>query len=211
MKLKPLSKIYVLYGPPASGKKTLANLLYKFGVERVVSHTTRLRRPYERDGIDYFFTDKTNFYHNELFERIVYDGNFFGISQPILTSKLKTGKPVVLVMNKKGLIKMKNLFKNRVVSIYVMSTRQQIIDRIMKRDETLEFAESRIDYYYKSNDPDEWKDADFVIKNSNHLNSSLMQILTIMDLTVLDKIKLATTMEQKNLLLNKTTRPTMTK
>ena len=114
-------------------------------------------------------------------------------------------------MNKKGLIKMKNLFKHRVVSIYVMSTRQQIIDRIMKRDETLEFAESRIDYYYKSNDPDEWKDADFVIKNSNHLNSCLMQILTIMNLTVLDKIKLATTMEQKNLLLNKTTRPTMTK
>ncbi len=208
MKNKSVCKIYVLYGPPASGKKTLANLLYKYGVERVVSHTTRLKRPYEKEGIDYFFTDKSNFYHNELFERIVYDGNFFGISQPILMSKLKTGKPVVLVMNKKGLIKMKNLFKNRVVSIYVMANHKNILERIVKRNETMEFAKNRLDYYYQSNDQDEWKDADFVIKNSNHINSSLMQILTIMNLTVIDKVKLATTLEKKNLFISKVIRPT---
>lgn len=51
----------VLIGKSCSGKSTIAKELIKLGMEPVVTHTTRPKRPGELDGVAYHFIDKSQF------------------------------------------------------------------------------------------------------------------------------------------------------
>lgn len=51
----------VLVGASGTGKSTIARLMQDAGVDRIVSMTTRQRRPYEKNGWDYFFMTQKQF------------------------------------------------------------------------------------------------------------------------------------------------------
>ena len=53
--------IIILVGRTASGKTTLAKELENRGFERIITYTTRLKRPGEIDGVDYHFVSKERF------------------------------------------------------------------------------------------------------------------------------------------------------
>lgn len=55
-------KIIALFGPSSSGKDTLAKILSKKeGIHEIISCTTRPKRDYEQEGIDYNFIDEEEF------------------------------------------------------------------------------------------------------------------------------------------------------
>lgn len=75
----------VLCGPSGSGKSTLLKRLLKefpdkFGFS--VSHTTRLPRPGEKNGVHYHFTNKTDMIaaieKGEFIETATFSGNMYG-------------------------------------------------------------------------------------------------------------------------------------
>ena len=53
--------IIVLVGRTASGKSTVAKELEKHGFERIITYTTREKRPNEVEDVDYHFIDNQKF------------------------------------------------------------------------------------------------------------------------------------------------------
>ena len=55
--------LFVISGPSAVGKTTVANELLKreIGLQRAITCTTRAKREGELDGVDYFFMTKDEF------------------------------------------------------------------------------------------------------------------------------------------------------
>ena len=89
--------IYILSSPSGAGKTTLVKKISKnrnFSVS--ISHTTRLPRPNEKNGKDYFFTSKNNFKNFNAVCCIRY-GSFLSI----FTSFLEIGW---YTLNSRGLI-----------------------------------------------------------------------------------------------------------
>lgn len=99
------SRIYCLMGKFASGKTTVAKLLEeRYGVNRVVTCTTRAKRENERDGIDYFFLS------DDEFETKFKNGELAAVNR---IEKVDTNDDVVFPFRK-----MLTLFKKRYVKKY---------------------------------------------------------------------------------------------
>lgn len=78
-------KLIVLFGPSAGGKDTLLNYLvqtYPNIFHKVISYTTRQKRDYEHEGIDYYFIDNSTFtqkvLNGDIIEATSWDGEFYG-------------------------------------------------------------------------------------------------------------------------------------
>lgn len=90
--------LIVISGFSGAGKGTLVRaLLQKYQEYALsVSMTTRAPRPGERDGIEYFFTDKEHFEEtirqDGLVEYAAYCGNYYGTPKAYVEEQLAAGK-----------------------------------------------------------------------------------------------------------------------
>ena len=50
--------IVIVIGPTNSGKTKFLKCCEDYGLKRVITNTTRKMRPYERQGVDYYFRTK---------------------------------------------------------------------------------------------------------------------------------------------------------
>jgi guanylate kinase len=104
-------KIIILSGPSGSGKTTLykrlmASRIFKGKIVKIVSVTTRLPRPCERDGRDYFFVSRPMFFYKKraghfLESQKVFD-NDYGTPKKDVQDFLMAGKNVLLCIDVKG-------------------------------------------------------------------------------------------------------------
>ncbi len=91
--------MYILSSPSGAGKTTLVKKISKNNKFLVsISHTTRLPRPNEKDGKDYFFISKNNFKKlikkGEFLEHAKVFQNYYGSSKNLVAENLKRGKNV---------------------------------------------------------------------------------------------------------------------
>src|SRR6186997_3375190 len=102
------ANVYIVSAPSGSGKTTLLhNLLRTFQDLRFsVSHTTRQPRTGERDGVDYFFTDREKFKQmaerGEFLEWAEYYGQLYGTSRAFVEEHLEAGCDVILDIDVNG-------------------------------------------------------------------------------------------------------------
>src|SRR3954470_2716127 len=100
--------LYIVSAPSGSGKTTLLqNLLRTFSDLRFsVSYTTRAPRGGERNGVDYFFTDRPTFMamaeRGEFLEFAEYYGQMYGAARSFVEEQLESGKDVVLDIDVQG-------------------------------------------------------------------------------------------------------------
>jgi guanylate kinase len=100
--------IYIVSAPSGSGKTTLLqSLLRTFNdLKFSVSHTTRQPRQGEREGIDYFFTEKTRFremaVRGEFLEWAEYYGQLYGTSRAFVEQHVNAGRDVILDIDVNG-------------------------------------------------------------------------------------------------------------
>lgn len=109
--------LIVISGFSGAGKGTLVReLLRRHGQDYVlsVSMTTRSPRPGERDGVEYFFTDRERFEEaieqDGLVEYASYCGNYYGTPRAYVEEKLAEGKNVILEIEIQGALKIKKRF-----------------------------------------------------------------------------------------------------
>lgn len=109
--------LIVISGFSGAGKGTLVReLLRRHGQDYVlsVSMTTRAPRPGERDGVEYFFTDRERFEEaieqDGLVEYASYCGNYYGTPRAYVEEKLAEGKNVILEIEIQGALKIKKRF-----------------------------------------------------------------------------------------------------
>lgn len=173
---------YALIGPPAAGKSAIARELGKYGVPKIISHTTRPPRPGEKNGVDYHFVGKDTFANTELIEKITYSGQFYGLSKNEVMSKTERYPVTVLGIERHGFDQLKKLLGKRLFSVFILADEGTIIDRVIDLGGDPGAVQERINYAKSCGEFDQWQSADYIVKNTSSLDVAVRQILAIMNL-----------------------------
>ncbi len=119
------SQLYVISGPSGVGKSTIINQIIKKvkGLGYSISHTSRLPRGKEVDGVHYHFVERKKFRHmidDGAFVEwaTVYD-DFYGTSYASLKDQMDQGLDVVMDLDILGAENVKKHFKDAIL-IYVL-------------------------------------------------------------------------------------------
>ena len=105
--------IFVIAAPSGTGKTTLCRHLLERDprLRLSVSHTTRLMRPGEEEGVHYHFVTVKAFRdlneRNAFLEHAEYGGNLYGTSLDAIEGLLETGRDVVLEIEVQGAAQIK--------------------------------------------------------------------------------------------------------
>ncbi len=130
--------LVVLSGPSGVGKGTVAKNLIERNknISLSVSCTTRAPRTGEKNGVDYFFIDRSEFEkkiekggfleYSEHFE------NLYGTPKDFVIEKLKTGD-VLLEIDVNGGLKVKENFKDAVLIMLIPPSVEEVRRRLLMR------------------------------------------------------------------------------
>lgn len=140
--------LIVVSGPSGAGKGTvLAHAIRSYNnLKYSISVTTRAPRANEIDGVNYYFKsleDYKQMLHNDQFleHQCVY-GNYYGTPKKNVLDMLEQGFDVVLEIDVKGALDIKNRFPSAVMVFLTPESRDTIEDRLRGRstesDEQLE-------------------------------------------------------------------------
>ena len=174
--------LFILSSPSGAGKTTLVKKITRnrnFSVS--ISHTTRLPRPNEKNGKDYFFTSKNNFKrlikNKKFLEHAKVFDNYYGSSKDFVIDKLKTGNNVVFDIDWQGTRQIRNKKLNyKLLSIFILPpSRKELLKRLLKREKkNLKTVNKRMKSFKK--DLSRWVEYDFVVINDD-LNKCYNKIM----------------------------------
>ena len=157
-------KLIIFSAPSGAGKTSIIKyLLDKISsTEFSISATSRKPRNDEKNGIDYHFMSvysfKKKIENNDFIEfEEVYDNVFYGTLNSEIDRIRQNNKTVLLDMDVKGGLKIKSIFKEKALSIFVkppsikslgkrltkraLDTKKSIQERLKKSEFELSFAE----------------------------------------------------------------------
>jgi guanylate kinase len=177
------ANVYIVSAPSGSGKTTLLqNLLRTFqDLKFSVSHTTRQPRTGERNGVDYFFTDRRKFLEmvdrGEFLEWAEYYGQLYGTSRAFVEQNLEAGVDVILDIDVHGARQVKARIHDA-IAVFILppsfnELERRLRSRRLESDEAihrrLEIAKSEIPYY---------RDYDYIVVN-DILDNSIQTLESI--------------------------------
>ncbi|MCF7807791.1 MAG: guanylate kinase [Candidatus Marinimicrobia bacterium] len=135
--------LIIVAGPSGAGKGTIENAVMEAypDIEFSVSVTTRPRREYEVEGKHYFFISKDEFLqkirNDELVEwQEVYskNGHLYGTLRSYIDDALNEGKRLLLDIDIKGGIKVKQAYPDESISIFIEPpSREALEQRLLAR------------------------------------------------------------------------------
>ncbi|MGI9228771.1 MAG: guanylate kinase [Gammaproteobacteria bacterium] len=117
--------LYIVSAPSGAGKTSLIKALLESvpNLHVSVSHTTRERRSYEKDGADYYFIDETKFREmvkqNLFLEHAKVFDHFYGTSKQWVDEQLAAGKDIILEIDWQGARQIRELLPNT-VNIFIL-------------------------------------------------------------------------------------------
>lgn len=133
----------ILVGPSASGKTQIGYALKKiYGLNKVVTYTTRAMRKGEVDGVDYHFIKKDEFESLEhqgfFFEYVCYNDNYYG------TALNSLNEDSYLILEPKGM--KKYLSSGLKLTIFYLDCSEEVrLNRMIGRHDGLLNAQRRIE------------------------------------------------------------------
>lgn len=138
MRTEP-GKLVVISGPSGAGKSTVISRVMASdrGFVFSVSATTRDPRPGEKDGVQYFFVDKSRFEQmiaaGELLEYAKYVDNYYGTpAQPVWDS-IDSGRDVVFDIDVQGAMQIKQKCPQAILIFIIPSSFSEIERRLHGR------------------------------------------------------------------------------
>jgi guanylate kinase len=138
-KEKRSGSLIIISGPSGAGKSALTDYALRSltDLKFSISYTTRAPRGGERDGIEYFFTDRAKFESlaaaGEFLEWAEVHGNYYGTSQSVIDGFLRQGNDVILDIDVQGA---RNIKKARPdsVAVFVLPPSYDILrERLLNR------------------------------------------------------------------------------
>jgi guanylate kinase len=130
-------RIFVVSGPSGSGKSTLIREVRQKvpGLGYSISHTSRLSRGQEKNGVEYHFVSQ------EAFQKMIDNGEFvewaevyqdlYGTSVSSLRSQITMGLDVIMDIDVQGARNIKDHFKDAIL-IYVLPPSLEILEKRLR-------------------------------------------------------------------------------
>ena len=173
----------ILSSPSGVGKTTLTKKIQqKYPNFKIsVSHTTRIPRSNEVDGVDYHFVSKESFKklidQNQFYEYAKIFENYYGTLRKTVDKDIISNDLIFDIdwQGTKQLSKFSNL---KLIKIYLIpDSKEELKKRLIKRDQN---TKEEVDKRYKSfnDDVKHWNDYDYIIINKN-LDNCFKQIENI--------------------------------
>tara|TARA_S200000501_G_scaffold365470_1_gene398961 strand:- start:1646 stop:2266 length:621 start_codon:yes stop_codon:yes gene_type:complete len=168
--------LFIISAPSGAGKTSLIRCAIK-GLDNVsvsISHTTRLPRPSESDGINYHFISKLEFdamaKRSEFLEYAEVHGNCYGTSRDSVEKILFKGRDIVLEIDWQGANQVRGIFDNCCSVFILPPSKDELQRRLIKRGQDneniikkrLSAAQEEMKHY---------KEADFIIVNDDFQTS----------------------------------------
>ncbi len=129
----------VISGFSGAGKGTLVKaLLQKYDNYALsVSMTTRKPREGERDGVEYFFTDRERFEETirqgGLIEYAQYCDNYYGTPREYVEQQMQAGNNVILEIEIQGALKIKEQFPESLLIFVTPPSGEELKRRLVSR------------------------------------------------------------------------------
>lgn len=167
--------IYIVMGPSGSGKTLVGEYLKEKGMKELVSHTTRLPRPGEVQGVSYHFVDEVTFQQTKKVEASAYAGNWYGVSEKEVEDKTKLGD-VFAVIEIHGALAFKKMYGEKVKIFYIASGPGDLRRRMAHRGDTKESIRKRMVIYRKNGEACQDRHADAVLVNKSSKRQLFCQV-----------------------------------
>ncbi|MBK8815326.1 MAG: guanylate kinase [Methylococcaceae bacterium] len=129
-----IGKLYIISAPSGAGKTSLVKQLVA-DIENLVvsiSHTTRPKRPGEKEGEDYFFVSPDDFKalldRRELLEHASVFDNYYGTAKKTVEDNLKAGRDVILEIDWQGAQQIKKICPD-CASIFILPPSTAVLEQ----------------------------------------------------------------------------------
>ena len=142
---------FLFVGPDGSGRFTLAEAIgITLQIPRIISYTTRPKRPMETDGKEYHFISEETFLEmeqrGEFIEAVNMDKIYYGITKQDCEQLLREHDGFFAVLNPEGC----EIFKKKlekVVTIFVYADKETVIERQRERGDDQATIDRHMSYY----------------------------------------------------------------
>ena len=174
--------MYILSSPSGAGKTTLVKKIStNQNFITSISYTTRLPRPNEKDGKDYFFISKKKFKNlikkKKFLEHAKVFKNYYGSSKELVIKNLNKGNNVIFDIDWQGTQKIKKKkLKFKLFTIFILPpSKKELIRRLTKREnKNLNTVNQRMRQFKK--DLLKWKEYNYVVINDD-LNKCYKKVM----------------------------------
>ena len=137
--------LVVVSGFSGAGKGTIMKRLledYSDSYALSISATTRLPRPGESHGREYFFVSKEEFEEmieeDALIEYARYVNNYYGTPKDYVFRELEAGRDVILEIEIQGALKVKEAYPDTLLLFVSPPSAGELKDRLMNRGHRIE-------------------------------------------------------------------------
>ena len=181
------NKVYAFLGSHASGKSSMVSQLVSMGLHYIPTVTTKYfddRYAYKRK---LFQTLKPDAYEQEkLIVNNQYQGSSFGLRRTdVLDSYQEHKVSIMLMMNSDGIKQLSKFINQDLVTIFLMINEEVFIERMLRAGCSNDEIKYFVEYADTNKEFEQWKDVNFVVKNTASPRVALEQILAIMGLVTL--------------------------
>ena len=163
--------IVVISAPSGAGKTSVCKKLVEQIPDTVlsISVTTRAKRPGEKEGRDYFFVSekefKTKIAKQELVEWSKVYGTYYGIPKKFLQDNLNLGNIVLLTIDVQGQKKIKKLFPDSTVSVFLLPPSWHALEERLRRRQSDGEETIRIRLKHAKEEAEQIQYFDYVVVN----------------------------------------------
>ncbi|WP_127587530.1 guanylate kinase [Paenibacillus koleovorans] len=146
------SRIFVFTGPDGSGRKTVADMVgTTLELRKVLSCTTRGKRPGEVEGQDYQFISVEEFQEAEqagqFIESVTINGNHYGIRQSDLDQLLAADDFIYLILNHDGASILRRVYGDLVTELFLYADRDSVLQRQRDRGDSEDVIRNHMSHY----------------------------------------------------------------
>jgi guanylate kinase len=133
-------EIIAVSAPSGTGKTTILKSILKDFPELVfsVSATTRKKRDFEKEGVDYFFLTEEEFENkiknNEFVEWEKFYDYYYGTYKSFIEDNVSSGKSIIAEVDVKGALSLKRIYPESVLIYIVPPSLEELESRLKKRN-----------------------------------------------------------------------------